>query len=177
VTRMGTGPPGYQVSKAALNALTRTLAAELERDHILVNAVCPGSTATDMGRGRRSVHDGAASVVWGGGTWPTPSVKWQSELRSTPRLSAASRRDVPLARSRGAHHQDRPSCTWYACTWCTCSASSCEGWGLMPRTEPDAVAIATKEDGALDWEALQKRNDTAVAGLSVVAGCYASQTS
>jgi NAD(P)-dependent dehydrogenase (short-subunit alcohol dehydrogenase family) len=64
VTRMGAGPPGYQVSKAALNALTRTLAAELERDHILVNAVCPGWTATDMGRGGRSVHDGAASVVW-----------------------------------------------------------------------------------------------------------------
>ena len=64
VTRMGAGPPGYQVSKAALSALTRTLAAELERDHILVNAVCPGWTATDMGRGGRSVHDGAASVVW-----------------------------------------------------------------------------------------------------------------
>jgi NAD(P)-dependent dehydrogenase (short-subunit alcohol dehydrogenase family) len=61
---MGAGPPGYQVSKAALNALTRTLAAELERDHILVNAVCPGWTATDMGRGGRSVRDGAASVVW-----------------------------------------------------------------------------------------------------------------
>ncbi|HEY1296497.1 MAG TPA: SDR family NAD(P)-dependent oxidoreductase [Chloroflexota bacterium] len=59
VTRMGAGPPGYQVSKAALNALTRTLAAELQRNHILVNAVCPGWTATDMGRGRRSVHDGA----------------------------------------------------------------------------------------------------------------------
>jgi NAD(P)-dependent dehydrogenase (short-subunit alcohol dehydrogenase family) len=64
VTRMGAGPPGYQVSKAALNAFTRTLAAELESDHILVNAVCPGWTATDMGRGGRSVHDGAASVVW-----------------------------------------------------------------------------------------------------------------
>ena len=64
VTRMGAGPPGYQVSKAALNALTRTLAAELEHDNILVNAVCPGWTATDMGRGGRSVRDGAASVVW-----------------------------------------------------------------------------------------------------------------
>ena len=64
MTRMGAGPPGYQVSKAALNALTRTLAAELERDHVLVNAVSPGWTATDMGRGGRSVRDGAASVVW-----------------------------------------------------------------------------------------------------------------
>jgi NAD(P)-dependent dehydrogenase (short-subunit alcohol dehydrogenase family) len=64
LSRMGAGPPGYQVSKAALNALTRTLAAELQRDHILVNVVCPGWTNTDMGRGGRSVHDGAASVVW-----------------------------------------------------------------------------------------------------------------
>ena len=64
VSRMGAGPPGYQVSKAALNALTRTLAAELEHDHVLVNAVCPGWTDTDMGRGGRSVHDGAAGVVW-----------------------------------------------------------------------------------------------------------------
>jgi NAD(P)-dependent dehydrogenase (short-subunit alcohol dehydrogenase family) len=64
VTRMGAGPPGYQVSKAALNAFTRTLAAVLEHDQILVNAVCPGWTATDMARGGRSLHDGAASVVW-----------------------------------------------------------------------------------------------------------------
>jgi NAD(P)-dependent dehydrogenase (short-subunit alcohol dehydrogenase family) len=63
--RMGSGPPGYQVSKAALNALTRTLAAELRRDGILVNAVCPGWTATDMGGGGRPVREGAASVLWG----------------------------------------------------------------------------------------------------------------
>jgi NAD(P)-dependent dehydrogenase (short-subunit alcohol dehydrogenase family) len=61
---MGAGPPGYQVSKAALNALTRTLAAELRRDGILVNAVCPGWTATDMGRGGRPLSEGAASVLW-----------------------------------------------------------------------------------------------------------------
>jgi NAD(P)-dependent dehydrogenase (short-subunit alcohol dehydrogenase family) len=64
VTRMGAGPPGYQVSKAALNALTRTLAGELQHDHFLVNAVSPGWTATDMGRGGRAVRDGGASVVW-----------------------------------------------------------------------------------------------------------------
>jgi NAD(P)-dependent dehydrogenase (short-subunit alcohol dehydrogenase family) len=57
-------PPGYQVSKAALNALTRTLAGELKRDGILVNAVCPGWTNTDMGRGGRPVREGAASVMW-----------------------------------------------------------------------------------------------------------------
>jgi NAD(P)-dependent dehydrogenase (short-subunit alcohol dehydrogenase family) len=62
---MGAGPPAYQVSKAALNAFTITLAAELRRAGILVNAVCPGWVATDMGgRGGRPVADGAASVIW-----------------------------------------------------------------------------------------------------------------
>ena len=65
LARMGAGPPAYQVSKAALNALTRTLAGDLRRDGILVNAICPGWTATDMGGGGgRPVADGAASVVW-----------------------------------------------------------------------------------------------------------------
>src|SRR4051794_41511882 len=62
---MGAGTPAYSVSKAALNALTRILAAELRGDHVLVNAVCPGWVATDMGgSGGRPVEDGAASVVW-----------------------------------------------------------------------------------------------------------------
>ena len=62
---MGGGTPAYTASKVALNALTRMLAAELRRDHVLVNAVCPGWVATDMGgRGGRPVEEGAASVVW-----------------------------------------------------------------------------------------------------------------
>jgi len=61
LTSMG----AYTASKAALNALTRMLAAELRTEHILVNAVCPGWTATDMGGpGGRPVNEGAASVVW-----------------------------------------------------------------------------------------------------------------
>ena len=62
---MGGGTPAYTASKVALNALTRMLAAELRRDHVLVNAVCPGWVATDMGGpGGRLVEAGAASVVW-----------------------------------------------------------------------------------------------------------------
>ena len=63
---LGGGTPAYTASKVALNALTRMLAAELRRDHVLVNAVCPGWVATDMGGpGGRPVAEGAASVVWG----------------------------------------------------------------------------------------------------------------
>lgn len=62
---MGGSTPAYSVSKAALNALTRTLAAELKSSGILVNSICPGWVATDMGgSGGRPVEDGAASVVW-----------------------------------------------------------------------------------------------------------------
>ena len=62
---MGAGAPAYAVSKVALNALTRMLAAELRRDRILINSVCPGWVATDMGGpGGRPVREGAASIVW-----------------------------------------------------------------------------------------------------------------
>jgi NAD(P)-dependent dehydrogenase (short-subunit alcohol dehydrogenase family) len=62
---MSGGTPAYAVSKAALNALTRTLVGDLRRDGVLVNAVCPGWTATDMGgRGGRPVGEGAASILW-----------------------------------------------------------------------------------------------------------------
>jgi NAD(P)-dependent dehydrogenase (short-subunit alcohol dehydrogenase family) len=65
LAHMGGGTPAYTASKTALNALTRMLADELRGDRILVNAVCPGWVATDMGGpGGRPVAEGAASVVW-----------------------------------------------------------------------------------------------------------------
>jgi NAD(P)-dependent dehydrogenase (short-subunit alcohol dehydrogenase family) len=70
VMRTGTtawGTDAYGVSKAALNALTRILAAELASRQIRVNATDPGWTRTDMGgRGApRSLEQGAASVLYG----------------------------------------------------------------------------------------------------------------
>lgn len=58
---------GHRVGKAALNAYTAALAAELADTPVVVNAVCPGFTATRPGledHGARPVADGAAGVVW-----------------------------------------------------------------------------------------------------------------
>ena len=59
--------PSYAIAKAALNALTVKLAVELKDSGILVNAVCPGLTATFPGgeaMGARPIPEGAAGVVW-----------------------------------------------------------------------------------------------------------------
>lgn len=57
--------PAYQVTIAALNVLTRTLAGELRGARILINAVCPGTVATDIGgAGGRPVAKGTAGIVW-----------------------------------------------------------------------------------------------------------------
>jgi NAD(P)-dependent dehydrogenase (short-subunit alcohol dehydrogenase family) len=67
VTEMGGWSPGYRVSKAALNAVTRILSTELKDDGFLVNSACPGFVKTDMGApmgANKSVQAGAAGIVW-----------------------------------------------------------------------------------------------------------------
>ena len=54
----------YRVSKAALNALSRVLAAELRDRQIDVRVVSPGWTETDMGgEGGRPMVDGMRSIL------------------------------------------------------------------------------------------------------------------
>jgi NAD(P)-dependent dehydrogenase (short-subunit alcohol dehydrogenase family) len=61
---MGGGHVAYRISKTALNALTRVLAAEEPK--IRVNSICPGWVRTDMGGSQapRSVEEGADTAVW-----------------------------------------------------------------------------------------------------------------
>ncbi|MFV8409521.1 SDR family NAD(P)-dependent oxidoreductase [Vibrio owensii] len=57
--------PAYSMSKIALNSLTLMLANQLKSSGILVNAVCPGWVATDMGgSGGRPVEQGASGITW-----------------------------------------------------------------------------------------------------------------
>ncbi len=63
---MGPLHAAYRSSKAALNALTRIAAAELEGTNVKVNAACPGWVRTRMG-GRsapRTPEQGASGIVW-----------------------------------------------------------------------------------------------------------------
>jgi NAD(P)-dependent dehydrogenase (short-subunit alcohol dehydrogenase family) len=67
VAEMGGWSPGYRVSKAALNAMTRILSTELKDEGILVNSACPGFVNTDMGGpmgAKKPVEDGAKGIVW-----------------------------------------------------------------------------------------------------------------
>jgi NAD(P)-dependent dehydrogenase (short-subunit alcohol dehydrogenase family) len=63
---MGGGTPAYSISKAAMNALTIKLAADLRNKDILVNSVCPGWVRTDMGglTAPRSPKKGAETIIW-----------------------------------------------------------------------------------------------------------------
>ncbi len=58
--------PAYSISKTALNAVTRQLAAALRDKNIAVNSVCPGWCRTDMGgqNAPRTAEQGADTIVW-----------------------------------------------------------------------------------------------------------------
>src|SRR5271155_1742123 len=67
VAEMGGWSPGYRVSKAAMNAMTRILSTELKDEGILVNSACPGFVNTDMGGpmgATKPVKEGAKGIVW-----------------------------------------------------------------------------------------------------------------
>ena len=63
---MEAGFPAYCLSKAALNALTIILAAELQETGIKVNAASPGWAKTDMGGSDapKTAEEGADTIVW-----------------------------------------------------------------------------------------------------------------
>jgi NAD(P)-dependent dehydrogenase (short-subunit alcohol dehydrogenase family) len=59
-------PPGYMVTKAALNMFTAYLHRDFAAQGLIANAVCPGWVRTDMGGpgADRSVEEGADTAVW-----------------------------------------------------------------------------------------------------------------
>lgn len=66
LSQMGGSIAAYRISKTALNALTRIVAAEVKPYDIKVNSVSPGWVRTEMGgaAASRSVEEGARGIVW-----------------------------------------------------------------------------------------------------------------
>ena len=66
LSEMAGGDAAYRLSKAALNAATGILAAELAAYGIAVNAMCPGWVKTAMGsaQAERHMSQGAETAVW-----------------------------------------------------------------------------------------------------------------
>jgi len=58
--------PAYQLSKAALNAVTLMAADDCRDKNVTVNSVCPGWTRTSLGgpRAPQSVGEAAENIVW-----------------------------------------------------------------------------------------------------------------
>ncbi|SFU69598.1 short chain dehydrogenase [Pustulibacterium marinum] len=57
----------YAITKLALNGLTVKMSKDFRRDNVLVNAICPGFTATRPGLaayGARPVSESAKGIVW-----------------------------------------------------------------------------------------------------------------
>jgi NAD(P)-dependent dehydrogenase (short-subunit alcohol dehydrogenase family) len=66
LSRMSTYAPAYSMSKSALNAFTRILAATYRDSGVLANVVDPGWVRTEMGgqSAPRSIQEGADTTVW-----------------------------------------------------------------------------------------------------------------
>jgi NAD(P)-dependent dehydrogenase (short-subunit alcohol dehydrogenase family) len=66
LTSMGGYTAAYAMSKTALNALTRIVAAEARGGDIKVNTMCPGWVQTDMGgkNAPRTPDQGADTITW-----------------------------------------------------------------------------------------------------------------
>lgn len=66
LSEMNGGYPGYRISKAAVNVLTKLMAEELAPKQIIVSSVCPGWVKTDMGGpgAERDLEQGIETIVW-----------------------------------------------------------------------------------------------------------------
>ncbi|MCS6972182.1 MAG: SDR family oxidoreductase [Turneriella sp.] len=86
LTEMSGGYPGYRISKAALNAVTRVFANDLAAEGFSVNSVCPGWVRTRMGgeRAPRSPQQGAETIVWLATTANPPNGKFLRDRQEIP---------------------------------------------------------------------------------------------